>query len=123
MAEMERDRLEHAKVGSWFLGPRAENFQILSDLFSRVLKDQQQARATIYPSDPAFITGAMMETSSFKEAIVQLEEGVAELSSNLATHSIPFWSPRYNAHMNMDTALPSIIGCASPPYALTAPRP
>lgn len=113
MAGIERERLEHAKVGSWFLGPRAENFQVLSDLFNKVLKDQQQARAAIYPDDPAFITGAMMEASSFKEAIVKLEKGVDELSLNLATHSIPFWSPRYNAHMNMDTALPSIIGCRS----------
>lgn len=111
MAEIDHDRLEHSKVGSWFLGPRAENFQLLSDLFQSVLADQQKARVSLYPHDPAFITGAMMETSSFKSSVAKLKEGVAQLSTDLATHSIPFWSPRYNAHMNMDTALPSIIGC------------
>ncbi|KAK3936916.1 L-tyrosine decarboxylase [Diplogelasinospora grovesii] len=86
------DRLAHAKVGSWFLGPRAENFQILSDFFTAILNDQRLARQNVYSKDPAFITDEMMQTSSYKESV-----------KTLATNS-----PRYNGHMNMDTALPNM---------------
>ncbi|KAI0381260.1 pyridoxal phosphate-dependent transferase [Hypomontagnella monticulosa] len=104
------DELAHAIVGSWFLGPRAENAGILNEFFSLILKEQQTARESLYPDDPAFITAEMMQTAGFQESIDGLRTDVKWLSENLATHSIPFWSPRYNAHMNMDTAMPSIIG-------------
>ncbi|KAF3762117.1 pyridoxal-dependent decarboxylase conserved domain protein [Cryphonectria parasitica EP155] len=102
--------LEHAKVSSWFLGPRAENFDILKEFFACILDDQRVARESIYKDDPAFITAEVKATESFTESIATLREDVKNLSKGLATHSIPFWSPRYNAHMNMDTAMSSIIG-------------
>lgn len=106
-----KDRLAHARVGSYFLGPKAENFHILSELMSKVLEDQKIVRQSLYRDDPAFITSSMMQAESYTESIDELREYVKELSEDLALHSIPFWSPRYNAHMNMDVALPSIIGC------------
>lgn len=107
------DRLAHARVGSYFLGPKAENFQILSDIFAGVLNDQRKARQQYMPDDPAFITEEMMQTEEFQESIQELQEKVNELSTTLAATSIPFWSPRYNGHMNMDTSLASIVGCRS----------
>lgn len=103
--------LAHAKVGSWFLGPRAENFHILESFFRLILDEQRTARQSIYNDDPDFITQGMMETTSFQDSIEKLQADVRGLSGSLATGSIPFWSPRYNAHMNMDTTMPSIIGC------------
>ncbi|KAM0513536.1 hypothetical protein ACHAPE_007800 [Trichoderma viride] len=105
-----RDRLAHARVGSYFLGPKAENFHVLSELMGKVLQDQQTVRQNLYRDDPAFITAGMMEAESYTESIDELRDYVKDLSEDLALHSIPFWSPRYNAHMNMDVALPSIIG-------------
>ncbi|KAL7935760.1 pyridoxal phosphate-dependent transferase [Trichoderma chlorosporum] len=105
-----QDRLAHARVGSYFLGPKAENFHILSELMDKVLEDQRIVRKNLYPDDPAFITSSMMQATTYTESINELRGHVKELSENLALHSIPFWSPRYNAHMNMDVALPSIIG-------------
>jgi len=107
------DRLAHARVGSYFLGPKAENFQILSDIFSHVLNDQRKARQQYMPDDPAFITAEMIQTEGFQESVQELQEYVSELSGTLAATSIPFWSPRYNGHMNMDTSLASIVGCKS----------
>lgn len=106
-----KDRLAHARVGSYFLGPKAENFHVLSELMGKVLQDQQTVRQNLYRDDPAFITPGMMEAESYTESVDELRDYVKELSEDLALHSIPFWSPRYNAHMNMDVALPSIIGC------------
>lgn len=111
-------RLEHARVGSWFLGPRAENFDLLKEFFAHILDDQRVARESIYKDDPAFITAEMRATEGFKESIAQLWDDVKDLSKGLATHSIPFWSPRYNAHMNMDTAMSSMIGCKFLPECL-----
>ncbi|SPO00097.1 uncharacterized protein DNG_02949 [Cephalotrichum gorgonifer] len=110
---VEENQVEHARVSSWFLGPRAENFEVLSKLFNSVLADQSKARQNLYPTDPTFITQDMKSLDAYKESIERLEQSVGELSGQLATHSVPFWSPRYNGHMCMDTAMSSIIGYMS----------
>ncbi|KAK4668537.1 uncharacterized protein QC764_708110 [Podospora pseudoanserina] len=101
---------QHALVSSWFLGPRAENFQVLHDLFGTVLNHQAQARKTLYAGDPEFITEGMKELEDYQNSIKTLTSDVDKLSLELAAKSVPFWSPRYNAHMNMDVALSSIVG-------------
>lgn len=98
-------------VSSWFLGPRAENFDVLNNLFQKVLSDQAPARKKLSTGEPIFITEEMKELDVYKKSIALLTEHVNDLSVDLAAHTVPFWSPRYNAHMNMDTALPSVIGC------------
>jgi hypothetical protein len=108
---MTDDRLEHAKVGSWFLGPRAENCEQLKEFLTFILEKQKEARSNLYTDDPCFITPEMQRTESYKDCINHLWKMVKFLTTKLANHSIPFWSPRYNAHMNMDTAMPGIIGC------------
>lgn len=109
--QIEHERRQHARVGSYFLGPRAENFDLLSEFFTYVLNEQKSARENIYKDDPAFITQEMIKTEEFQGSIAELRENVKHISKKLSNNSIPFWSPRYNAHMNMDTAMPSIIGC------------
>ncbi|KAI1774360.1 pyridoxal phosphate-dependent transferase [Hypoxylon cercidicola] len=104
------ERIAHSRVGSWFLGPRAENINLLRGFFNIILDDHQKARESIYPEDPDFITKEMMQTDAFKESINRLTENVHSLSGDLAKASVPFWSPRYNGHMLMDTTMPSIIG-------------
>lgn len=108
---IEENQTEHAKISSWFLGPRAENFDALSGIFDKVLTDQSIARRNLYPKDPDFITQEMKDLDVYKASIDALGKSAGDLSAKLATHSVPFWSPRYNAHMNMDTAMSSIIGC------------
>ncbi|KAE8357466.1 pyridoxal phosphate-dependent transferase [Aspergillus caelatus] len=107
---MTDDRLEHAKIGSWFLGPRAENHEQLKAFLAYILEKHREARSNIYIYDPDFITPEMQRTQSYHDSINRLWRMVKFLTRKLASHSIPFWSPRYNAHMNMDTAMPGIIG-------------
>ncbi|KAG5762728.1 hypothetical protein H9Q72_009164 [Fusarium xylarioides] len=109
--QIEHERRQHARVGSYFLGPRAENFDLLSEFFTYVLNEQKNTRENLYKDDPAFITQDMIKTEEFQGRIAQLREDIKDISKKLSTNSIPFWSPRYNAHMNMDTAMPSITGC------------
>jgi hypothetical protein len=116
---LDDNQLEHAKVGSWFLGPHAENFDVLSQLFNKVLDGQRKARQELYPEDPKFITEGMQDLDIYKTSVKAFEDNVQALSNDLATTSVPFWSPRYNGHMCMDTAMASIIGCEQNPVILS----
>ncbi|CAI4215509.1 unnamed protein product [Parascedosporium putredinis] len=110
MAETDLNRSWHAKVGSWFLGPRAENLGLLRDMLNSVLTDHAEARRSLFPHDPAFILRSMQSAESFTYRVGKFKEDVRELSRNLAKHSTPIWSPRYNGHMSMDTTLAGIVG-------------
>ncbi|CAG8526164.1 5966_t:CDS:2, partial [Racocetra persica] len=52
----------------------------------------------------------MKESDLYKRYIQKTTENLQEFGSMLSKNSVPFWSPRYMGHMNMDTTLPSIIG-------------
>ena len=101
----------HPAVAAWFLGPQAENFDILKGIFESTLDDQRHARKTLYPKDEPFITKKMQESTLFTDNITKLEDELRALSKMLSQHSIPFWSARYQAHMNMDTSFPAVLGC------------
>ncbi|KAM3468988.1 hypothetical protein MY5147_007421 [Beauveria neobassiana] len=113
-ADIDENQAKHALVSSWFLGPRAENMDVLQSLFGQVLERQKQARVELAEQDQdIFITEEMKALDIYQQSIHRLADNSKELSDKLAEHSVPFWSPRYNAHMNMDTTLASIIGYMS----------
>lgn len=109
-SNLNRSQLQHAKIGSWFLGPRAENLDVFKEMLCSILEAHSELRNNLYP-DPDFITPAMKNTPEFKDGIAKLKESLCSLAQDLQDHSIPFWSPRYNGHMNMDTAMASMLGC------------
>lgn len=41
----------HEAVSAWFLGPQAENADILTGLFEETIKLQKQSRLDYYPED------------------------------------------------------------------------
>ena len=41
----------HEAVSAWFLGPQAENADILTGLFTQLVNLQKEARLTYYPED------------------------------------------------------------------------
>jgi hypothetical protein len=103
----------HSAVGGWFFGPRAENFDFLKEAFDYILDAQQKARKFTYPDDAEFITEQMKDTELYKRQIELIRTELVAISDQLALHSVPFWSPRYNAHMLMESSMPSVIGCTS----------
>lgn len=112
---VDENQAKHALVSSWFLGPRAENFDVLKNLFSQVLDHQKDARVRLAEAlgDPTFITEEMENLEVYKASVAKLSNDMNDLSLKLADHSVPFYSPRYNGHMCMDTTLASIIGYMS----------
>ena len=100
----------HAAVGAWFFGPRAENFSYLERIFKFVLDEQKKARQNLYPNDQPFITPEMQASPLFNDQINKLNAELTCITNQLNLHSVPFWSPRYNAHMSMETSMPAVVG-------------
>ncbi|GBE87629.1 PLP-dependent transferase [Sparassis crispa] len=100
----------HAAVSSCFLGPQAENFDLLKDLFIKVVEDQANARRAYHPEDGIFITTEIKESAAYQNKVADLRKQFSILSDLLNTFSVPFYSPRYAAHMTFDTSMPAILG-------------
>ncbi|KAJ1311931.1 hypothetical protein OPQ81_010391 [Rhizoctonia solani] len=100
----------HDRLGAWFLGPKAENIGFLKQFLNSVADQTERARLAYQPDDPKFIGKEMQASAVFQKEISELDIALKELVGALAEHSIPFWSPRYNAHMNGDTSLPGMLG-------------
>ena len=63
-------------------------------------------------TDPRSITEKMQSSGLFKTNMKAREAEHEAVRGLLGKNSVPFWSPRYNAHMLMDTTLASNVGCA-----------
>ncbi|CAE6475076.1 unnamed protein product [Rhizoctonia solani] len=100
----------HNRLAAWFLGPKAENAPFLRHFFEYIAKQTEEARNKFQPADPKFIDTEIQTSSSFQQEIKDLDGALKELTNALADHSIPFWSPRYNAHMTYDTSMPALLG-------------
>ncbi|KAH7345481.1 pyridoxal phosphate-dependent transferase [Rhizoctonia solani] len=100
----------HDRLGAWFLGPKAENIDFLKQFLGSVADQTERARLAYQPDDPKFIGPEMQASAVFKNEMSELDIALKELVGALSEHSIPFWSPRYNAHMNGDTSLPGMLG-------------
>ncbi|KAF8427943.1 pyridoxal phosphate-dependent transferase [Tirmania nivea] len=103
----------HNAIAAWFLGPKAENSTYLFEFFNRVLAAQSRARRRLYSRDEEFITAEMEDSDEFRDSMKLLDVELGTISTMLAKHSVPFWSPRYNGHMLMDTSMPALIGYLS----------
>lgn len=100
----------HAAVGAYFFGPQAENFDHLEKYFQQILSNQRHARQTTYP-DGKYIDDEMKATELYQKSIARLDETFDWVTKWLSKTSVPFWSPRYNAHMSMESTMPSVVGC------------
>ena len=101
----------HTAVAGWFFGPKAENFCYLKERIRKLLEEQQEYRCCIYKNDPPFITDDMKGSELYQMQLQRLDHELECIGKWLTKHSVPFFSPRYNAHMSMETSMPSLIGC------------
>lgn len=97
------------EVAAWFLGPKAENAAILKHLINRALDKHIDDRINLYEEDPIYITKEIKDTAEYKKSIEKLSIESNNLF-NILKGSVPFWSYRWQSHMNWDTTLPSIVG-------------
>jgi glutamate/tyrosine decarboxylase-like PLP-dependent enzyme len=94
---------------SWFLGPKGENADELERLVVEAIRDQAFWRRNYHPNDPTHITEEMRRTPEYVRAMDGLKEGYRSLLAFLKK-SVPFFSMRYQGHMNWDLTIPGILG-------------
>ncbi|PRN02978.1 decarboxylase [Pseudomonas sp. LLC-1] len=96
-------------VEAWFLGPRGENAELFERLVVEAVRDQVYWRRNFHPEDPSHITEAIKRSPEYLDGLSCLEEGYSGLLAFLKK-SVPFFSMRYQGHMNWETTLPGILG-------------
>ena len=94
---------------AWFLGPRAENAPVWTELLDHIFQDYIHWRRNYFPADP-WIVGRLKRRSPEHESWLDLLTGHLDaILSELKFH-FPLHSPRYNAHMVSEQSLPAVLG-------------
>lgn len=94
---------------AWFLGPKGENADVLENLIVDAIRDQAHWRRNYHPGDPTHITEEIKRSPEYLEAMGSLKDGYISLLAFLKK-SVPFFSMRYQGHMNWDLTIPGILG-------------
>ncbi len=96
-------------LATWFLGPKAENADVLTRLAATALKAHAADRLAYEPNDPLWVTDEIKKTPAYRAGVQQLETSLNDLLERLHG-SVPFSSYRYQAHMLWDVTLPAVLG-------------
>ncbi|KAI9459853.1 PLP-dependent transferase [Lactarius psammicola] len=95
---------------AWFLGPKAENADHFRVSVETVLNDVIQCRRNFAPEDKDFVDAEAISSPAFKKSMFKLRTTLTLLSRLLPQHCVPFYSPRYMAHMVADVSMPATLG-------------
>jgi hypothetical protein len=93
-------------VEAWFLGPKGENAEQFERMVVEALRDHVFWRRNYHPGDASHISEAIKRSPQYTAAIDSLEDGFRGLLAALKK-SVPFFSPRYQGHMNWDLTTPA----------------
>jgi len=98
------------KTAAWFLGPKAENEELLKELVATAIDQHVEFRKFKYfPLDPNYVNEGIIAETSFQEAKKKIKKELLNLSKRL-NNSVPFFSFRSQGHMLWDTTLASNVG-------------
>lgn len=103
----------HEVISSYFIGPRAENLPQFRENITTILDELQLARKNYFEQDEndfTFIPPFIQTSPSFLASAARTKTAVQQTARLLGQHSIPFWSPRYQAHMCTDLSMPALLG-------------
>ncbi|KAL9099527.1 MAG: hypothetical protein Q9163_004987 [Psora crenata] len=104
------DDESHQKISSYFLGPKAENYEWFKKNLLEILDSQRDARLDYFPKDGKFVTEGVQASTAYRNSTRRMTNAVRQAAYLLGQHSIPFWSPRYQAHIATDLSMPAILG-------------
>jgi hypothetical protein len=79
----------HDAIGAWFLGPHAENFNVLERIFQGLLYEQAKAREAYFPNDDDFITPSMKASKLYQStyALSLLDKVLLQLGQKILASS------------------------------------
>jgi glutamate/tyrosine decarboxylase-like PLP-dependent enzyme/anti-sigma regulatory factor (Ser/Thr protein kinase) len=92
-----------------FLGPKAENADLVEGLLLKVYRDYAFWRRNFHPEDPVAIQPEDQRSPAYEDFVSRFERELFTLLGELKA-GIPFYSPRYIGHMLADVSLPALIG-------------
>ncbi|GLQ90616.1 pyridoxal phosphate-dependent decarboxylase family protein [Dyella flagellata] len=98
-----------SSLAAWFLGPKAENEQLLKELIADAIGAHCMDRREYFPNDPPYVTEEIKKSQAYKESVKTMRQEYLNLLEKLKG-SVPFFSYRYQAHMNWDITLPGVAG-------------
>ncbi|KAL8689385.1 MAG: hypothetical protein Q9218_004937 [Villophora microphyllina] len=104
------DDESHQMISSLFLGPHAENYEYFKSNIITILEYTRDARLKYFPEDGRFISEKVQASTKFGKTTDKIGNAVKKAAELLSRHSVPWWSPRYAAHMCMDMSMPSLLG-------------
>jgi len=94
---------------AWFLGPKAENEELLSELIAGAIRAHTDFRRAYHPEDPLHITADIKKSAPYRKAVADLRTHARDLFKTL-TQSAPVYSMRSQGHMLWDQVLPASVG-------------
>jgi glutamate/tyrosine decarboxylase-like PLP-dependent enzyme/anti-sigma regulatory factor (Ser/Thr protein kinase) len=92
-----------------FLGPKAENADLVEQMLLRVYRDYAFWRRNFHPEDAVVIQPEDQRRPAYEEFVSRFERELFTLLGELKA-GIPFYSPRYIGHMLADVSLPALVG-------------
>jgi glutamate/tyrosine decarboxylase-like PLP-dependent enzyme len=94
---------------AWFLGPRAENAELLERLVVEALRDHVFWRRNYHPEDGFAIRETDKRQAGYDENVATLTQELMGLLARLK-RDVPFFSGRYKGHMIGEQTIASQIG-------------
>lgn len=93
----------------FFLGPKGEQRKFFQEMIELINNDMIFWRRNFHPKDPPVIPYRNLTTVVGQEYQENLIQSLVMLLAELKM-DIPFFSPRYFAHMTADVSLPALLG-------------
>ena len=91
-----------------FVGPYAENADVLEDLIVDFLRDHVYWRRNFHPESRPPIPTSAQYRDDYIDFLASMKQELFSLSADLKK-SVPFFSPRYVGHMASDLLLPGLV--------------
>jgi glutamate/tyrosine decarboxylase-like PLP-dependent enzyme len=95
-------------LAAWFLGPKSENADFFEHCITQALAANCDDRNNYFSSDPKYIT-PYRKDKVYDQSLQALETHFTDLLNSLQG-SVPFFSHRYQAHMNWELTMPGLLG-------------
>lgn len=99
----------HDALRAWFLGPRAENAELLERLVIESLRDHVFWRRNYHPEDGVVIREVDKRQEGYEEAVATLTQELMGLLAELK-RDVPVFSGRYKGHMIGEQTIASQVG-------------
>ncbi|HEU4641003.1 MAG TPA: pyridoxal-dependent decarboxylase [Gemmatimonadaceae bacterium] len=96
-------------LSAWFLGPRAENAELLERLVTEALRDHVFWRRNYHPEDGFTIREMDKRSEGYEQTVATLTQELMGLLAELK-RGVPFFSGRYKGHMAFEQTIAAQIG-------------